>query len=164
MANIWGGRKCFGNEGTMEWYLLQPDSQLPLVSIYPQDSSLIEIIFRKEKEKIPEQSVFQVKEVPVYGVPDILFSPLLMVSKLFFKSVQIYHPYVKAKPVILRHGSLFLIYYILPLPDIDIKEGDFDLLHHAYDVTGQNRMIISLDLAESLLRRGAFGFYMEEVR
>lgn len=148
----------------MEWFLLQPDSQLPLVSIYPQDISLIQTIFRKEKEKLPERSVFQVKEIPVYGMPDILFSPLMMVSELFLKCVQIYHPYVKAKPVVLRHDSLLLVYYILLLPVIDIKEDGFDLLHHAYDVTALNRMIISLDLAESLLRRRAFGFHMEEVR
>jgi len=148
----------------MEWFLLQPDPQLPLVRIYPQDMNLISVIFSKEKEKIPERSAFRVKEVPVYGIPDILFSPILMVSELFYKSVQIYHPYVKAKPVILRHDALLLVYYILLLPDIDIKKDDFDLLHHAYDVTAQDRMIVSLDLAESLLRRGAFGFHMEEVR
>lgn len=148
----------------MEYFSLQPDSQLHLMQIYSTRADVIRFLLKKEKSKIPAQTMFQVKEIPKYGMPDIVFSPALLVSQLFLKCMRVYQPYVKAVPVFLCHAEGLSIYYILTLPEIGAEQGEVDELHHLYECVGQKGLVISLDLAESLLRRRAFGFQLEEIK
>ncbi len=119
---------------------------------------------RGEANQIPDGTVFKLKEVPDSGMPDILFQPVFCVSELFYKCIQIYHPYIIATQIRLSDEWNDFTYYILELPFVDEKKGNSLYEQHICKTTDQGveTMEVSLDLSESLLRRGVWGFALKE--
>lgn len=149
----------------MEYFILVPDQMCPIVRICNHtDPRILQAVMRGEAGRIPDGTVFQLKEVPGSGMPDVLFRPVLLVSELFFKCIQIYHPYVTAARIRLVHRRDGYTYYIPELPSWDGAGASPLYEQHIYGTTddGVGTVRISLDLSESLLRRGAWGFGLKE--
>lgn len=149
----------------MNYFTLIPDKACPLVRIYNHtEVKIFQAVMRGEADQIPDGTVFQLKEVPDSGMPDILFKPIFCVSQLFYKCIRIYHPYITAVQISFVDCRNHFTYYILELPSADKKEAFSLYEQHIYKTTdnGVETVEVSLDLSESLLRRGVWGFGLKE--
>lgn len=149
----------------MDYFTLIPDKACPLVRICNHtDPKILQAVMRGETHQMPDGTIFQLKEVPGSGMPDIIFQPIFLVSQLFFQCIQLYHLYTTVTKIRLADRRNGFTYYIPELPSADEKE-DYSLYEqHIYKTTdcGMETVEVSLDLSESLLRRGAWGFVLKE--
>lgn len=146
-----------------EYLTVMPDEALPIPRIAnSSDFNVLRAVLQNKQDKLPAKTVFRLRELPAYGLPDVIFAPFLMVSKLFYSCVCMYHPYQKAIPVRLINTDGIVPYFILLLTEKGREEGISDCMQHIFRVQQDKeiRMKISLDLSESLLRRGAFGYVL----
>ena len=147
----------------MKYLTVMPDKTLPIPRIAnSSDFNVLRAVLQNQQDKLPAKTVFRLRELPVYGLPDVIFAPVLMVSKLFYSCVCMYHPYQKAIPIRLIYPDGIAPYFILLLEEEGKEEGISDCMQHIFQVQQDKKikMKISLDLLESLLRRGAFGFVL----
>ena len=131
----------------MDYFTLIPDKVCPLVRICNHtDPKILQVV--------------RLKEMPCSGMLDIIFQPIFLVSQLFYQCIQIYHPYAAAAKIRLAGLRNGFTYYIPELPSADEKEAFSLYKRHIYKTTdcGVETVEVSLDLSESLLRRGAWGF------
>lgn len=145
----------------MNYLIVIPDETLPVPRIAnSSDPAVLRAVLQNNQDKLPVKTILRLRELPVYGLPDVIFTPVFMVSQLFYICVRIYHPYLKVIPIRLLYPAGIAQYYILLLEEEGEKESSPDYTQHIYRILVDNkiRLKISLDLAESLLRRGAFGF------
>lgn len=142
-------------------------------------------LVEKEYEKLPDRILFTVKGNSDTNYLDILFHPFFLIGKPVKKVLELYEPNYQFKEIIyLDHKNRHVEEYFFPiLPEIDClsKESEYNLDHSVvtkavldlkkvrdYSIfclkgVKNRHVVIRLDLAESILRRRARGFLLEEV-
>lgn len=153
----------------INWYKRIPPRQLKAENFNQiEDFTLLDI-------KADEHTVF----------PDILTNPYFLLSADAREIVNSYEPAMQMKGVRLyqSQNGINQEYYLPLLPVLSCLSEDSEFLHKSIDVKRaviwedktngrtlfqiggieKRRVVIRMDLLESLLRREAFGFFLKEV-
>ncbi|MCL1989456.1 MAG: hypothetical protein FWG67_01050 [Defluviitaleaceae bacterium] len=115
--------------------------------------------------------------------PDFYERPGLLIAKKFKKVLGLYQPEIKFQTVVLvdKKEKHQVSYDLLQVPTVDCvseeSEFRFDKIitlvldlqlvgdYRVFKVKGYgNQLVVRLDVAESLLRRGAYGIIFEKVK
>lgn len=143
-------------------------------------------IYRDKSHKLPKREVLFIEENAKTIFTDVICSPLFLVSECVKKVIELYEPKVVFKEAVLldRENALSNVYYLPILDHIDclspestltrdrsvIKCSVLDLskvgessIFYVSNV-GNTYVIARLDIVESILRRGACGFSLEECK
>ncbi|MCL2611351.1 MAG: hypothetical protein FWE02_06715 [Defluviitaleaceae bacterium] len=116
-------------------------------------------------EEIKDRSVFHIKSNKETVFTDIISSPFLLFSDEVFKIIRQYERTIKSKIIALvdLENSTNAIYH-LPI-NIEIIENTKDIKDKAIfyvENEEKTKIIINLDLAESILRRNLKGFEFKQ--
>ncbi len=138
----------------------------------------------KSIQKFPDREIFMMEtgEDPLFI--DIMTEPVIMVTKKVKKCLQLYEPNIPFKEIVLldRKKRITQNYFVPKFVELDCltdrseyTNWNYDLKYAELDrkkiadkaiftVNGPEKrnIIIRLDAAESLLRRGAKGFMLKE--
>jgi hypothetical protein len=163
----------------MHYFVLKQDesiNNIPKVKNFTNN-------FLNRRELEDESNILFVEEDVVVEYSDFIEKPLLLISDKFKKTLKKYHKEFSYKTVILTEykNKTQNVYWNVDLPDIDCfsKYSKFD---HAgvinklviekeatndcsfFKITNKikTKYVIRVDLAESILRRGLYGFELVE--
>ncbi len=138
----------------------------------------------KSIQKFPDREIFMIEtgEDPLFI--DIMTEPVIMVTEKVKKCLQLYEPNIPFKEIVLldRKKRITQNYFVPKFVELDCLTGRSEYTNWNYDlkyaeldrrkigdkaiftVKGPEKrnIIIRLDAAESLLRRGAKGFMLKE--
>lgn len=110
--------------------------------------------------KVPERSAFPVKIGEGIPFPDIITIPFLMVSELVYKVIKMYGDMIYTRDVILMDSvhDIYMRYYLVVFDNTEDRGAPIPERNIFYkNINGTKRLLVSLDFAESILRRGAIG-------
>lgn len=166
---------------------MKPDKRfqnIPEIINWYQNSEA-RLLMKEEYNQLPRRTLFGVRGDENTHYFDVLFHPFFLLSETVQKVVSLYEPGICYKEIIYLNQMLRRAetYYLPILPKIDClaEKSQFNLDHSKVTkaVISEERMgdtaiiqlsevkerqiIIRLDLAESLMRRNAKGFLLEEV-
>lgn len=170
----------------MKYFLIQKDDRYegtPIIMSIPTEVISTVNLRDKAYHLFPEITTLPIYENSNIDFVDILCSPLLLVSEICFGVIKIYHPYIRSKKIVLMNKSINKVYFLPLIPriscltensklnldksHIEYAELDYNKIKHESifyigDVTN-NYAIVRLDIIESMLKRGARGFYITEI-
>ncbi|RDY32218.1 hypothetical protein [Lachnotalea glycerini] len=159
-------------------YVNKPQIKNWIKTIAPRD------LYMREYSKIPKRALFHIEPHKNTVFIDIITIPFLLISKKIYSVVKKYEPNLQFKEIILLDRKYAKAEeYFLPIlekKDCLTEKSEFNLDHSVIKRAvidcektddrciftfnqGSNITVIRLDLAESILRREAFGFYLKEV-
>jgi len=115
--------------------------------------------------------------------PDFLSEPIPLIAKELMQVITLYQKDIRMNPVVLIEKKIRLqtVYYSLDVPEIHCASVNSELDHigrikelvidtnavggkRIFRVIGyKDRIIVRLDVAESILRRGAYGIIFEKL-
>lgn len=172
----------------MRYFLIKPNKQyqnLPeVINWYEKEEA--RRLLQKEYDRLPEQMLFPIRGDENTNYLDVLFHPFFLLSKPIKKVLELYEPNYDYKGITYINPKMRQVkdYFYPILPEISCltEESQYNLDHIVVTKAVINRwkvgdvslfrlqdvknkqIIIRLDLVESLLRRGAKGFVLEEVK
>lgn len=170
----------------MRYFLLKPDKRYPnvpeVINWYQKEEA--GRLLQGAYDRLPRRMLFPVKGDRDIQFFDMLFHPFFVISNPIKKVLELYEPHYFYKEIIyLNQKAHQAEEYFLPiLPKISCltEDSQYNLDHSMVtkavidpskvgDVSlfqlqevKNRQMVIRLDLAESLLRRKAKGFLLEE--
>lgn len=137
----------------------------PQISVDTVFDKNIQAILQKKYQNISDFSMYHIKIPEFICMTDILFQPVFMVSETVFECIRLYEPYIKSKRIILYNEQYCGIFYILllELKSLENKKTLFN--KHIFRIQDgfKDKVVVSLELLESLLKRYAIGFQIEEI-
>lgn len=153
----------------MKYYTIETDKKNPLPDIRDIYSEINVNYFTLEKEhKLKDYYAFKMQTMEETLVPDIITSPFFMVKEEIFKAIMIYMSEIKVKYIsfVDDNRGLYMT-YIAPVLEI-IRHDDLDaqnildkvLFYVSYSY--HRRVVVRLDLMESILRRHVIGINVQE--
>lgn len=170
----------------MRFFLMKPDKRfqnVPEIVNWYQNKE-VRVLMKEEYTRLPKRILFGVKGDENTNYFDVLFHPFFLISERVQKIVSLYEPNLFYKEIIFLNQKMHQAetYYLPILPQIDCltEKSQFNLDHSKvtraticarkigdttiFRLSGvkDRQIIIRLDLAESLMRRMAKGFLLEE--
>ena len=170
----------------MRYFFIEPDknySTIPTIKNW-YNKVPIRQLEREGLKILPRRCLYRIEEADNLYYVDILFHPFPMVSSLVKSVIELYEPMLQWKQVILLHQKQgrVEIYYIPLLEEKEYvyEKTKFTLTHNKLlKLTLEQKklgdtavfflkkesyhfMILRLDVLESLLRRNAKGFLLQE--
>lgn len=145
----------------------------------------VDDICREQAYKIADRQVLAIEERQYLVWVDLLVQPFPMVSELVKKVMRLYLPHIKSKQVILLNSQNEQMkrYFIPILPrcsgnfkrscedecELAVKPRDYAWVKdmdafYVKDTYGRLHILASLFLVESILRRGAKGIWLDEIK
>lgn len=171
----------------MRYFLMKEDKQYrntPEVINWYQKTQA-RLLAQGEYGMVPERVLFTVQGKEEIYYPEILFHPFFLVGKEVKHLLELYEPNYGYKEVIYLHQKAKHVeeYFhpILPKLDCLSKESEYNMDHSAvtrivlnlqktgdktiFAINGvkDRHIIVRLDLVESIMRKRAKGFRLEEV-
>lgn len=125
----------------------------------------IQAILQRKYENITDLSMYHIKIPQFICMADVLFQPAFMVSEIVYECIRLYEPYIKSKRIVLYNEQYCGIFYILIL-ETRLLENKSSLFNkHIMIVRDQykDKVVVSLELLESLLKRHIIGFQVKEL-
>lgn len=134
--------------------------------------------------QLDKRTAFEVEKGNNLNFIDILSKPVFLVSDMVYELLQLYEPNLSAKELILYSKDEFGIYFMPNLKKIDCltEESTFNFDHSVlvegtvdiekvgdtgiFEIDGlkKRHYVARLDIVESLLRRGARGLWIKELK
>lgn len=120
----------------------------------------------EELHRIPQRNDLSVKEENGCPLPDIITAPFLLVSEMVYQVLKMYgeEPYYRDVVIVNEGNQRHSHYYLLLLRS---GEEDKNIIEYGSmfykNVAGKQEIIVNLDFAESILRRGAVGIWLQEI-
>lgn len=165
----------------MKYFLLQTDSEFttaPIVQNWREKFD-VRYLFSGESNKLPERELFFIESNPYTFFTDIILFPFILVSQKVKAIISLYDQSITYKQIILldSENAKMQLYFCPIVKLIDCLSIDSELnmdksiIKHAvlnneklqdysfFAIKGVKKLyyVIRLDLAESILRRGAQG-------
>lgn len=170
----------------MRYFFIEPDknySTIPTIKNW-YDKVPIRRLEKEGLKILPKRCLYRIEEAEHVYYTDILFHPFPMVSSLVKSVVELYEPMLQWKQVILlqqKQGRVE-IYYVPLLEEKEYvyEKTKFSITHNKlFELTLEQKklgdttifflkkescrfLVLRLDILESLLRRKAKGFLLQE--
>lgn len=119
-----------------------------------------------ELYRVPKRMVFPVSLREFMPLPDIITFPFLMITDLVYQVVKMYGDMAFTRDIVLMDykNDMQTRYYLLVFDDLAAKKIPIAERNIFYaDIAGTRKLVVSLDFAESILRRGIVGITLEEI-
>ena len=119
-----------------------------------------------ELYRIPKRIVLPVEIKEYIPYPDMITEPVLMVSELVYKVIKMYGEMVYTRDVILTdHKSCEnKRYYLVVFENTENKQWPIQECNIFFrNLNGIRTLFASIDLVESILRRGAVGLHLDKI-
>lgn len=150
-----------------EYYCLMMNENNP----FPKLKSWYQVVNprylnRESYQQIPKYSVISIESSRETMYPDLITTPFLMISLEFARVLHVYDSTVPFRSVILNDtpNKCNKIYQIPLLEQIE-KEEDIDCqVLYFWNAGDSQELHIRKDITESLLRRGAIGLSLQEIK
>lgn len=119
-----------------------------------------------ELHRIPKRILLPVGKRDTVPFPDIISSPFLMVTDLIYGVIKMYGDLVYTRDVILMDykNHIHKRYYLLVFNNIEGSGSaiwDYNIFYK--NINKVRKIVVRLDFAESILRRGATGIWLEKI-
>jgi hypothetical protein len=114
----------------------------------------------EELYKIPKRIVLKVSIRRFIPFPDLVFFPFLMVTERVYEVIKMYGEITYSRDIILMNSDeqLYKHYYLLVLDNQSREERLYSERNIFWtEVKGKKKLVMSFDLVESILSRGAIG-------
>lgn len=171
----------------LRFFLLKPDKRfqnIPEIINWYQNREA-RLLMREEYSQLSKRTLFGVRGDENTNYFDVLFHPFFLLSETVQKVISLYEPNLRYKEIIYLNQKMRYAktYYLPILQKIDCltEKSQFKFDHSKVtkavicekkvgdtvvfqlSEVKEKQIIIRLDLAESLIRRNAKGFFLEEV-
>ncbi len=125
----------------------------------------IQAILQRKYENITDLSMYHIKIPEFICMAGVLFQPVFMVSEIAYECIRLYEPYIKSKRIVLYNEQYCGIFYILILESRLLEDKSSLFNRHILSVKDQSKdkVVVSLDLLESLLKRHIIGFQIKKL-
>jgi len=168
----------------MDYFIIRPDKRLvnpPKLSLPVNEKSSKAL----DLNIYPKPILVSVKTTGHYEYPDYFETPLMMISEKLKRIISKYERTITFQTAVLmnREQSHQEVYYVMNVPELDIASAEYkrdrlsgkkpELILIEENIKNArifkikdagNQLIIRLDVAESLLRRGASGIIFEKIK
>lgn len=171
----------------MRYFLMKEDKQYKntpeVINWYQKPEA--RLLAQGEYSSVPKRVLFTVQGKEQIYYPEIVFHPFFLVGKEIKRLLELYEPNYRYKEVIYLHQKTKHVeeYFhpILPKLDCLSKESEYNMNHSVvtrivldsrkigdkaiFTLNGvkDRHIIVRMDLVESMLRKRAKGFWVEEV-
>ena len=131
-----------------------------------QDKINLQWICAQDFYKIPPRNVLTATVGENVPFPDIVTAPFLLMSSLIVDMAEMYGESVYKRNVVIVNSQEFHSkqYYLVLLENLEhghILLGENNLF--CMRMEGRKKIVVSQDLVESILRRGAVGIMLKEI-
>jgi len=169
----------------MDYFIIHQDERIILDIAKPKPESLyLQVLTREEMQAIPRTIAINLQESGQNQYIDYIEKPIKLVSEKLKQIMSKYQSDIIFKTAVLleKKKNRQEIYYLLSVPQIDCASTEtvYDMYGNVREFvldekkTGQSRIfsvsgygtriIVRLDVAESILRRSSYGIVFEKVK
>jgi len=168
---------------TMKYFILRVDK---MFSDGPQMKPITldkKLICKDEFHRIEKRQIVSMKVAEDTLFPDLMDRPAILISEMMMSVIQMYGDVILKRDIILIDSAVRVVkrYFLVVLEKLEVSSwkveaGEIPLIHlikvggplknrNIFEIEWDEKreLIINLDFAESILRRGAFGIRLEEI-
>lgn len=118
----------------------------------------------EELYRIPHHTILSVENKKETPLPDVITAPFLMVSEMVYKIMKMYGEGLYYRDVILGDEEKYHHYYLILLKNAEKEKKAVESASIFYKrIENKQEVVVNLDFAESILRRGAVGIWLKEI-